>query len=60
MRKTGAEHFNDITANCVASPSPINVSILDDYLEHWMGTNNKKNKADIKGKIEKELLLKKG
>lgn len=54
------KYFNDITGNLPAVPSPLTISILDEYMEHWMGTKNKKARADIIGNKEKEVLKSRG
>lgn len=46
VNKFSKESFNDITGHLLPTPLPLNVSILDEYLEHWIGTANKKNKTD--------------
>jgi len=51
-------YFNDITKDIVPTPCPLNVSLLDEYIEHWIGTINKKNKKDIKGVLLKERIFK--
>jgi hypothetical protein len=55
-----AEFFNDITGHLPPVPSPLTISILDEYLEHWMGLINKKGKADIIGIKEKKALIDRG
>lgn len=54
------EDFNDITGHLPAVPSPLTISILDEYLEHWMGTVNKRERADVIGQKEKEILKQRG
>jgi hypothetical protein len=54
------EYFNDITGHLPAVPSPLTISILDEYLEHWMGTINKRERADVVGQKEKEMLKQRG
>ena len=58
--KFDQKYFEDINSNLPAVPSPLSISILDPYLEHWMGTANKKIKQDIKGTKQKENLIKNG
>lgn len=55
-----AENFNDITGHLPPVPSPLTISILDEYLEHWMGTINKRERADVVGQKEKEMLKQRG
>ena len=54
------KYFNDITGHLPPVPSPLTVSVLDEYLEHWMGTANKKARADVIGEKEKALLKERG
>jgi hypothetical protein len=60
VKQFNKEYFNDITENLPAIPSPLTISVLDEYLEHWMGTANKKNKKDITGLNEKQALKNQG
>jgi hypothetical protein len=54
------EYFRDINENLPPVASPLTISILDEYLEHWMGTANKKLRADSKGENEKRELQEQG
>ena len=57
VKKFPTEYFNDITKDLTPTPLPLNISILDDYLEHWIGTKNKKNKKDVRGtELKKQVL----
>lgn len=55
-----AKHFIDMAADFTPNPTPLVLTKLDEYLEHWMGTKNKKARADIRGSIIKEKLLNQG
>lgn len=60
VKKFDKKHFNDMTEHLPPVPSPLTISVLDEYLEHWMGTANKKNKKDIIGMKEKQELVNQG
>lgn len=60
VKRFDKKYFNDMTAHLPPVPSPLTISILDEYLEHWMGTANKKNKQDIIGTKEKQELISQG
>jgi len=53
-------HFVDLAENYPPTPFPLIVTPLDEYLEHWMGTKNKKNKSDTWGETERISLKKQG
>lgn len=55
-----SEYFRDINEDLPHVASPLTISILDEYMEHWMGTANKKQKSDIIGEQEKRDLLQQG
>lgn len=56
VQKFDKQYFNDITANDSPTPLPLNISILDPYIEHWIGTKNKKEKQDVIGLEYKEFI----
>ena len=57
MIRTGKEHFHDITGHLPATTSPISISFLDDYIEHWIGTGGKAERADHAGqKVRKKMI----
>lgn len=53
-------HFIDLAEKSVPTPFPLIVTLLDEYLEHWMGTKNKKEKSDTWGETERVSLKKQG
>lgn len=54
VEKFPEEFFNDITKHLPATPLPLNISMLDEYLEHWIGTRNKKERRDVRGQQLKD------
>ena len=60
MIRTGKEHFHDITGQLPATTSPISISFLDDYIEHWIGAGGKAQRADHTGQKIKQRMIKRG
>lgn len=58
MLETGKENFNDLALPYPPAISPMPLTVLGNYFEHWMGWANKEARSDISGNKEKERLLK--
>lgn len=58
MIESGKENFNDLALPHPPAINPLPLTVLDEYFEHWMGWTNKNAREDIKGKKEKNKILK--
>ena len=59
MIRTGKEHFHDITGHLPATPAPMPISFLDEYIEHWIGDAGKETRSDHIGQNLKTKMMKK-